>query len=256
MKIKDIEHQIIECLEVHRPDEILVAFDIDMTLTQPNHPALFYPNLRKYSEDYKSIMGKLPPEQRDLAVTLTTQNFPQRWVEDETLSLIHTLQNEGIKIIAFTSSLTGNFPGLEDKIIKLRAQQLDAMGLEISDHLPEFPTEEIFTQFHEYAGDFPLFYQGILSTNGEGNISKGECFIAFLKISSLKNFHPKAIFMIDDKRKHLELMKLALSEYDPSIEFKGIEYSGAYGYAPQDISRDDFRKVWDDLAQQAKSKLP
>jgi hypothetical protein len=46
-----------------------------------------------------------------------------------------------------------------------------------------------------------------------------------------------------------------LKEYDPSIQFIGIEYQGAFSYAPQDISKEDFQKFWEIFAEKAKVQV-
>jgi hypothetical protein len=99
-----------------------------MVLTQPDHPAVYYPTLMKYAKVYKKILGSLSAEQKDFANTLTTQNYPQKFVEEETPEVVKRIEEKGIKVIAFTATLTGKFNNTKDKIIALRRDILQKKG--------------------------------------------------------------------------------------------------------------------------------
>lgn len=255
--IKDVQIKIENILKTRKANDILVAFDIDMTLTQPDHPAIFYPAIKKYVDVYKKILGELTPEQKDLAATLTTQIVPQKLVEEGTPQIIKSLEQQGIKVIAFTSSLAGHIKGYRDQIIVLRKGQLHKMNLDFSKSFKDFANIATFSEFRKYAGGYPMFFGGILSANGEGNISKGEALntlLHHLGKDGKSSYHPKVVVMVDDKKKHLEDVEKHLKSLDPSIQFVGIEYEGAFNYAPQDISKEDFQKFWQDLANLARAK--
>jgi hypothetical protein len=247
-------------LKSQKSEDVLVAFDIDMTLTQPDHPAVYYPALIKYVETYKKIMSSLSPEQKDLVSTLVTQEVPQKVVEQETPGVIKALQAQGVKTMALTSVLAGNINGFKEKMVMLRRDQLQEMGIDFTQSFKNFCTVMIFSTFQSYAGGLPMFYHGLLSANGEGAASKGDVLVAFLKHvgphhegKALKpGYYPKVVVLIDDKKKHLENVEATLKNYDPSIQFLGIEYKGAYAYAPQDISQEAFEAFWERLAIQAK----
>lgn len=257
--MKDVKTKIEEVLKTQKTEDVLVAFDIDITLTQPDHPAVYYPNLKKYGDVYKKVLSQLTPEQKDLAATLTTQIIPQKYVERETPGIVKALQQKGVKTMALTSSLAGEISGFPKKMIILRRDQLQRMGIDFTNTFKDFSKAITFTDFKKYAGGYPMFYHGILSTNGEGDASKGDILIAFLTHIDFKyehkahklGYYPKVVFLIDDKRKHLENVETALKTYDPAIQFIGIEYEGAYNYAPQDISKEDFQKFWEDVVNKA-----
>ncbi len=253
--MKGVQAKIEDILKTQNAANVLVVFDIDMTLTQPDHPAVYYPAIKKYVDIYKKILGQLTPEQKDIAVTLTTQIVPQKWVEAETPQVIKNIQQRNMKVIALTSSLAGQLKGYKDKIIILRKDQLQKMGLDLSKNFKDFQDIMTFSDFKEYVRAHPMFYQGVLSANGEQNASKGEVLNAFLDlIGSESSYEPKVIIMIDDKKKHLIDVEAHLKSHDPSIQFIGIEYQGAYEIAPRDISKEGFQKFWEDLANQAKQE--
>ena len=262
--MKEVQSKIENVLEGQKAQDVLVAFDIDMTLTQPNHPAVYYPALKKYLDDYQSILAELTPEQKDIALTLTTQIVSQNLVETQTPNILKSIEDKGVKVIALTASITGKIKGFHKKMIFLRRDQLQKMKIDFSHALKNFTRVVPFSDFKRYVGSYPMFYHGILSSNGEQNVSKGEVLIALLKHVSTKyeakvrksGFRPKVIIMVDDKNKHLENIEKSIAAYDPSIIFIGIKYEGAESYAPKDISKEDFLKFWKNVAAQAKSALP
>lgn len=240
--MKHVEHLITELLKSYHPDELFVVFDIDMTLIQPDHPALYYPALMKYVKHYKSILGNVTPENRDWISTWAALQFPQRLVETDTSKIIKNIQALRIPTIAFTASLSGPLKTGHPKAINLRYQQLKEKGLIFG-----ADREMTFSEFPPFANSHPMFYKGILSANGEKNTSKGTVFCAFLKsIMSMA----KVIILVDDKRKHLEDMGNKLQECMPSAQFIGIQYEGAYDYAPKEISEKDFIQFWKNAIQQ------
>ncbi len=64
--MRDVKFKVEEALQKTKPEDVLVAFDIDMTLTQPDHPAVYYPTIIKYRKTYKEITEPLSNEQHDL----------------------------------------------------------------------------------------------------------------------------------------------------------------------------------------------
>lgn len=258
--LQDVKTQIEDILKTQKPEDILIAFDIDMTLIQPDHPALYYPTLKKYRDVYKHVFAKLTPVQQDITSTLTTQLSPQKLVEADTPELIKALQDKGIKVIALTASLAGRIKGFKEQIIVLRKKQLQQMGLAFGQNLESFPDTITFVELEKHAGGYPMFYQGILSSNGEGKTSKGDVLLALFRYmkenKGQKMEIPKIVLLIDDKKKHLETVEEALKTYNSSIQFIGFYYKGAYKYLPHVIAQEEFRIFWDNLASQAKDLYP
>jgi hypothetical protein len=261
--IQQIQIKIEDLLKDHNPENILVAFDIDMTLTQPDHPALYYPALKKHLALYQKILAPLTPEQKDLAITLTTQMVPQRLIESQTPKTVQALQQKGIKVIALTASLTGKFDGFKDKMIFLRRDQLQKLGIDFTKSLSKWTSVISFMDFPQYTGWYPMFYHGVLSSNGEKHISKGQVLGALLqhvgshypKKVGKPGYSPHVIVFIDDKKKHLEEVESYLKSHHPNLPFVGIEYQAAFDYAPTEIGAKDFEKFWNDLTHKAKSLL-
>jgi hypothetical protein len=261
--MKDVQSKIEGVRQDKKPEDVLAAFDIDMTLIQPDHMAAYYPALKNYRDIYKSIIENLTAEQRDILNTLLVQIIPQKLVEKETPQIMKNLQRHGFKVIAFTATLTGTFSSCKDKTICLRSDQLQQQEFDFTTSFRDIVQCIIFTEFSQYAGSYPMFYEGVLSSNGERSATKGQSLVAFLKYvgpnfqkkTGKPGYYPKVIVLVDDRMKNLVDVEEKLKEYDPSIQFIGIEYQGAFEIAPQAVSKEDFQKFWEDLVIKAKAEV-
>lgn len=217
--------------------DLLIAFDVDMTITQPNHPATFYPSLVKYKAAYKAIVEELTAEQKDMMSTLTIYQ-PQRLVEENIPQIIKKLQ-ENFTVIAFTAVLA-----IRDVVVH-RIKTLNNFGIKFSQNIADVTLRGI----KAHHGHHPLLTHGILFGNGEAQ-GKGIVLCSFLK--QLKHM-PKMILVIDDKRKHLEDIKKTLQEQKIHIAFLGIEYKGTF-MRHSDITEEEFKSFWRDLANKSRNE--
>lgn len=95
--------------------------------------------------------------------------------------------------------------------------------------------------------DSPVFYKGILFSDGEGK--KGETLISFLnKI----NVDVEMIILIDDRKSNLKEVKSALKKHKPYIKFIGIEYQGALKKISRPITEKEFQEIWENTSRFAK----
>jgi hypothetical protein len=238
---------------IKAPSQALLAFDVDMTLTVPNHPACFYPNMKKYGLALKSflffkwILRQLSKVEWDQALTLAMQMSGQQLVEADTPAVIKSLQKQGIKTIAFTASLTGCLEGL-GKIEETRFQDLAALDF---DFRAAFPQQKILlNEIPAYNRSNSIYDKGILYANGgEKGRNKGAVLVAFLRKVDWK---PAQVVMVDDVPKNLKQIKQALAAFDPTIQFVGIEYTGAKTHAPQSIGKRELMAYWSGAVAQIK----
>lgn len=103
--IHEAQAKVDEILKIQKPKDVLVVLDIDMTLTQPDHPGTLYPAIKKYGHVLKDIFKTLTPAQRDVTLTLTTK-LPQRLIEKDSPKAVKSMQDKVIKVIAFTACLS------------------------------------------------------------------------------------------------------------------------------------------------------
>ncbi len=249
-------------LETHQPSDILIAFDIDMTLTQPDHPAVYYPNLKAHAGLYQEIMATLSPAERDRKVTLSVQTLQQRLVQADTPLVLKNIQKMGVKTIAFTASLAGPLffqqPHPEQSLPCKDLHTIEALRFEILKSFDMrfdqgFETQAlVFDQVPAHNGQHPVFFKGILCSNGEQSkaSSKGAVLVAFLR---KMNLHPQVVVLVDDRKPNLESVQQALSTHYPDIRYIPIEYQGAFDYAPHAMSARAFQQFWEALAQKSKA---
>ncbi len=250
LKIQEVLDHLDLLLTTYKAEDILVAFDIDMTLIQPEHPALYYPNMRKHAEIYLDHMKTLTPAQRDYTILLVTQVGPRRPVEDTTLETFVSIQKRGVKVIGFTASPAGKIdPSCEAHIVT-RQKYLQEMGFDFSESFPLSLDTVVFSDLPHHLEGHPTFHKGILCSNGESHphVNKGSVLLTWLTHMESQNYHPKVILLVDDRKKNHEDVARVLT---PDIHFKGIEYQGAFAYAPEDISAQDFNRFWADFSKTA-----
>jgi len=258
--MKQVQTKIEKLVRRTAASEMLVAFDIDLTLTQPDQPALYYPMIKKHKAIYNQIMSELTPAQRDLTLTLAVQQ-PQILIDQLSPIIVRNIQGLGLKTIAFTAAGTGTLQYKSGEILRIENERYKALEKLSINFSKSFATEEIvFRGMPSHNGNYPVFYKGILFSNGEKDesgktkkTSKGSVLVAFLEHLQLE---PKFIVLIDDKMGNLLDVEQYLWLYNPEIKFLGIEYRGAYDYAPKDIGAEEFRQHWQSEADRAKILLP
>lgn len=130
------------------------------------------------------------------------QVCPVKPLEEEFVPSLITLQNRGVVIMGLTHR--------QPSVAQSTLRQVDSLGF---DFIKTAPSKESFT----VSASHPTQYlQGILFV-GDYN-KKGDVFLPFLSIIKQT---PKKIVFIDDKRKNVEELEHALTNY-------GIEYIGVY----------------------------
>mmetsp|Transcript_10489 Transcript_10489/g.24298 ORF Transcript_10489/g.24298 Transcript_10489/m.24298 type:complete len:268 (-) Transcript_10489:4893-5696(-) len=217
----------------------LVAFDVDMTLTVPQHPACYYPNMEKYKLVLKRFFEPLNDLEEDKVLTLAAQMPGQQLAEKDTLVVIKALQQQDIKTIALTASLSGWLEGLGNLQVR-RFQDLKALGIDFQEAFPQ--QEILLTTFPPHNDNHPMYHQGVLYANGgRGASNKGAVLVAFLRSVQCQ---PQQIIMVDDRMHNLTDIKQALIAFDPTIQFTGIIYHGAETYAPENITQQAMIAYW------------
>ena len=237
-------HQTIDYHLVEAPTA-LAAFDVDMTLTVPQHPACHYPNMKKHYTVLKKLLEPLSEVEEDRTQTLAIQAPGQQLAEANTPAIIKAIQQQGVTTMAFTASLTGDLVGLGD-LKERRFQDLQALDM---DFRAAFTFQELL--LHEipaHNDNHPAYHQGILYANSSrGASNKGAVLVAFLQRVGWK---PQHIVMVDDLLKNLTDIAQALATWDPAVQFVGIEYHGAKTYASKDITEEHFVGYWQEIIDQ------
>ena len=224
-------------MEQWREDEILLAFDIDLTLLQPEHPACYVPNIRKYLSVYRSIEKQYPKMNPSIPLTFVFFE-PQHLVDAGIYPLLQDTKN--IRKIALTATPSGEFPQL-GRLEKLRYQQLVEKQISFEEYFAE--DDVLLEECLPYRGNKPCFYKGVLCSNCEGGATtKGDALCAFLKHIA---WIPKLVVLIDDKASNLKNVYKILKKNYPATQFVGIKYLGAHDYCPKTITKEDFKTYWE-----------
>ena len=234
----DVEVYLKRRLDKYDSKDVLCAIDIDLTILQPDHPAFYVPNIRKYLSVYRSIEKQYPGLDTTLPFVYSFL-VPQHFVDEGVYSLLDAFKD--IRKIAFTATFSGKYLDFE-RLEALRYEQLKSKSISFEGN---FENEDfILEECPPYRSNYPCFYKGVLCSNSEkGTTTKGSVLCAFLRKI---NWIPKCIVLIDDRAKNLKDVAKALKSDFPDIDFIGIEYLGAYDYCPQKITQEDFKGFWQD----------
>lgn len=223
--------------------ETLVIFDVDMVLVQPSEPAFQMPNMIRHRSAAKRISQTIPPGKKELFLTLMLLGSDSILIDPTTPCLIHNLKESGIPTIALTANLTGplgNIPSLDWWKVK----RLSALGIDFAPSAP-LKTNLTLGGLPSYRGHYSSYLQGVLFANGSV-CPKGDVLVHFL---NLAHFHPTRVIFIDDKEENLKNVEAALLNYDPNIEYEGIQYLGANHYPSTEITEKEFEAKWSALAE-------
>lgn len=246
-------HSIYESKKYFREakTEILGIFDIDETLLIPEDPAFQKPNLKKHASIVQGIREQLPLEQQDLLSNLALLSSLSQLIESTAPLFIKDLQEQGIRLIALTAVMTRPFG--KDFLPKIRYEELQRNGIDFSYAFPDIH-ELSLRDLKSCNQSFPLFYSGVLCSNGDHQrqknaTSKGEVLTEFLKHAA---WTPSKVIFIDDKLYNLEEMERALHDFDPNISYQGLAYIGAQSIISPQISESAIENKWQELLEKAK----
>jgi hypothetical protein len=217
-----------------------------MTLTQPDHPAIYIPNVRKHSAIYHALQKRYPKQDTSLTFLYNFRQ-PQRIIDAD---IFEVLKGLPVKTIALTATLTGDFHG--QRIEEMRYQNLKQLGISFENAFPNLHDFAI-DNCPSYRGNYPMFYKGILLSNSEsGTTNKGTVLCGFLKKIG---WAPKCIVLVDDRvQNHADVYNELKRDF-PETKYIGIEFTGAANYCPQTIAEEDFERFWADCFDKA-SHLP
>ena len=239
--MKHVSPKVMSLLEKYEPHQILVAFDIDLTLIQPDHPAIYDLNLKKHHRAFMKVFSSLSKKEIENIFVRALLSVSHTIVDPDSLEFIQFLRKKQITTIALTAMITGEFEG---KLIEEhRFDHLTSLGFIFDTHFTH--KIHVFDHLPPNNGTYPAFYNGILFSNGErGESHKGHAIVAFLEKMELD---PLCVVLVDDRPKNLMDVESSLKVYNPSIEFIGIEYKGVEENFNVEISQEDFVNFWKNM---------
>lgn len=203
-------NRITDVYKYIKPNEynknLLVIFDIDNTIgkmpTNLGSDQWFYAKvdqLKTHGKSFEQALNLVLPEL--FHIQFHSWIVP---IEKDTVSVINTLQEKGVTVIALTAR------SLE--LTQRTIEQLHHLGIHFT---KTDPYECPLTHGHGH-GKAGLYIDGIIFS---GEHSKGEMIVSWFK--QIK-YRPKKIIFIDDKLKNLQSVEKALHNRD--YPFIGIRY--------------------------------
>ncbi len=102
-------------------------------------------------------------------------------------------------MIALTAIVTGKFKGFDKKLVFLRRDQLQKMGIDFRKSCSRLASAFPFQELGRHAGDYPTNVFGYIAINGqESGVSKGEMLVTLLKDAATAQHvreHPSSMKM-------------------------------------------------------------
>lgn len=232
------------------PTSVLLAIDIDMTLLKPSAAEFRLCNFLKYASLFRELFAELTPSQRDYVQNLALLQTSPQLTEATAVAFINDYRTRGFHVIALTAILSGKI-GDEDHIERWRSETLKQLGFQFSEEF-RGKFEILLDNMPSHRNYFPIFYRGVLVSNGEGGPThKGDALLSWLSRSGIS---PQRIICIDDRPRNLEDISHSLSHRNPRIPFLGIEYRRClWENAPTDETK--IREFWTPLIRRARAEI-
>lgn len=212
-----------------------VLFDIDYTLTAPDHPALQMSVIKQNKQRFRQELAQFTEQERDLLPMLMVTQTPNKLTEAAVPELLDVLRRRGATVLGFTSADTSVFPDVGE-VPTWRSRELKRLG--ITFEASQIPYEHFeLKYFPPFRGTYPLYSDGILYANNLPG--KGEVLAAF--IDTLQD-RPTRVVLVDDTLDKLQSVQEAMDQ--KKIPFLGLHYQPIDAAVPQ-VSDEAWRAVWD-----------
>lgn len=222
-KFQDIQTKFSDLVQNYDAKDILGIVGISQVLTKLSSPAFYQTDPQLVAITQKA-MNKLKPKFNETYINdILMTEYKNELIDEEAPQIIQNIQKTGVRLIAFTNTLTGNFNKIERLEVWV-ADSLKKFGFDFSNSFPN-NNEFVFKEYNKYLGTYPIFYRGIFNCN----INKGYNGVHQLLTSFLTNLNitPKVIVMIDSNIGSLHTMDFQLKNLYRNIEFIGINYTAA-----------------------------
>lgn len=243
--LQDVTSVVDKHLKTIKPEEILILFDINYTLTHlPQMPMSL---IKEYYGVWAQEVRTLPKDQQDLVLSWNIKNNSNIILDPKALEVLADLRNKGVKVIALTAALAGDFDGKGPMNYHVY-EELKSLGISFDNSFPQLK-DVVFTDMRKYHGGYPMYYKGILFSNGDASgISKGDVLVHFLKHVG---YTPKVVIIADDRKDNIAAIETALEKAYPDTQLEGLEYLYAFSLPVPKMTREEFRSYLKDLKTRA-----
>ncbi len=187
-------------------------------------------SLHKMSEISKKIEQCLEKSKVEDLLTVFDADQVLNSFSKADLNILQDFQKRKIRIIALTNALAGKFIESKNKNIFKQRDAFQKKGFDFTKSLAGFTQVITFQDFPGHAEGFPMFYHGLLSTNGN-QTTRGSVLAALLKHIGEKRqskvgqgYFPKLMIAIESKEENLHDIERLIDKSFPEIYFLGIQY--------------------------------
>lgn len=251
MIMKHVSEKIEEAIKQYHPQDVLVAWDIDLTLIMPEKPEAQFPNVEKHYDLFKKLTQDTTQLHIELMYNLIGarchKNHEKIITEEEVVDFIKTLQKKNIKNMALTAAMSGSF-GPIAHIESWRYETLKNFDIDFSQSFQD--QEMLLKKLPAYFNRYPTFFKGILYSNGEHSLTdKGSVLTHFLQEI---NYLPKLIVLIDDREKNLIDVEKAIQKTLPKVDFLSVHYRKGREIASREVTQEEFKNYWHPIVEEAK----
>jgi SAM-dependent methyltransferase len=247
--LEDILSKIEKYENQTSAEDILVVFDVNMTLIRPQTPAATEASVKKYRAIFSKIRGDLNDEEQCTLVNLPTKIGPQELVSPDLPKFIAKLQSRNIQCIALSGSLTGSLGSIKN-IESYYYHLFKKLNMDFSKPSGQVAEHIVLDNLKPFRNNFPTFYKGIILANiyYTGN-TKGEVLVEFIKRLPRT---PKIVVFIDDKREGSINLSIALKKSIPDMKVKTFQYTQAVISSDRIATEAEFEHYWQGMADLTK----
>ncbi|MDR3285557.1 MAG: DUF2608 domain-containing protein [Holosporales bacterium] len=243
-KIEDIYNKTLDFCS-NNLEDTLIVFDIDQTLVYPVNKAFCSCSLEAHRSFLNELASTLSREKEEAMWNLAVSG-PSKIREEKTLECFNNFKKKGGTVITLTAAGPGKL--FEHKRFDIfRYNLLKKKGFDFSDACEE--TDFCFTEFSSFRGNFPTYYNGMISGNGTvGEATKGRILVAFLK--KCKKY-PKKVVFIDDLKENINSVAVVLEEQ--KMPYLSIEYGMSMTKLEEKVSLEEFKASWFPIYEKVKN---
>ncbi len=247
--LQDIAEEVKVWREVLPNGNIWVVFDVDMTLTIPNHPAVNTPAFMAHRDIWEETVSQLTPFELDWVLTWAAHRDGGVLIEQDAVKHLDHMSKLGAKRLGLTACTSGPLDH-KGSAEEQRHHMLTSLGIDFSTDWTV--NNKVFDHFEPYGYSFPLYHEGILISHGEGNKArKGDVLEAFMDHCQEK---PHVVIFADDRMCNLENMSATLKKTTHNIHYVGFEFLSGNTAKIGDPSRQEFASYWRDMVSATHKK--
>lgn len=226
----------------YSPKDILVIFGVQNAIFHP-----FFPSFRlldnKAFNQLSKIFNAIKSSQMTYFDTLVLTEGSNTLSDPALPNIIKDMQEQGSQVIAIDNGLTGNFNNIQ-KLEIWKADYLKSLNINLSQ---AFPLQEylILNNLEAFDNSYPVFYQGILSSN---NLPLFQVLLNFLIEVKCT---PTVLIMVSRDFIELQGVEQQLKNYNDKLVFIGYHLSQQSQEASE-INENNFVQLVEGLAKKLK----